>query len=249
MLRVMEPLRRIVARLVIGAFSLAAALGIYALLSPGPFGSLQADILLTTLVVGLASLAALCHLTSAASPWWPVGAVAAAVTAIPVLMSLAMIWSDVSGSQAWWDVYGVSITWALTLTQLSLLGGLSSSARRRVDWLLIATAVVAVALAALITALVLSDGGFDDGVMRLLGVLAILDTLGSLTLIALRVFGGREEDQNLVNAPLTLDPSRAARLRALAAEQDVSVEAMLDRLMAPASGRDDLRDRHPGIDR
>ncbi|MFD1859681.1 hypothetical protein EHW97_00795 [Aeromicrobium camelliae] len=245
----MESLRRIVAWLVIGAFSVAAAFGIYALLSPGPFGSFEADILLTTLVVGLASLAALCHLTSASSRWWPVGALAAAVTVVPVLMSLAMIWLNVSGQEAWWDVYGISVTWALTLTQLSLLGGLSSKARRRLDWLLIATAAVAVALAALITMLVLSNGEFGDGVMRILGVLAILDTLGSLTLIALRVFGGREERRDPIEAPLTLDAARSRRLRTLAAEQGVSAEAMLDRLLAPASGGDDLRDRHPGVDR
>lgn len=241
-------MRRVVARLVIGAFTLAAALGIYALLAPGPFGEFEGNILLTTLVVGLTSLAALCYLASSASRWWPVGLLGAIIAVAPVLMSLTMIWGNSPGSETWWDVYGISITLALTLAQLSLLAGLTSSSRHRQDWLLITTAALALGLAALITALILSDGDIGDGVMRLLGVLAILDALGSLSLIALRVFGGRGYAPEASGAPITLDAERSARLRDLAARQGVSPEAMLDRLLS-RSGGDDLGDGHRGIDR
>ncbi|TSD68504.1 hypothetical protein [Aeromicrobium piscarium] len=231
----MEALRRIVARFVIGTFALAAALGIYALLKPGPLGEVEGNVLLTTTIVGVAALAALCYLASSASSWWLAGAAGAVVAVVPVTISLVLVWGDWSYSDGWWRTYGVSMTLALTLAQISLLAGLTGDARRRQRWLLISTALIAAAVAAVIIMLLLSDGGIGDDVMRLLGVLAILDALGSITLIALRVFGGRvPSSARRGPEPFVLDAGRSTRLRRLATAHGVSADLMLDRLLTEA---------------
>lgn len=233
----MEALRRVVARFVIGTFALAAALGIYALVKPGPLGEVEGDVLLTTTIVGAAALAALCYLASSASRWWPVGAAGAVIAIVPVAISLVLVWGDTSLSDGWWRTYGISMTVAITLAQISLLAGLTGDARRRQRWLLTTTALIASAVAAVVIVLLLSDGGIGDDVMRVLGVLAILDALGSITLIALRVFGGRAPTDRRSPAPYVLDVGRSTRLRRLAAAQGISADLLLDRLLTEAEGR------------
>ena len=52
--------RRIAATLTIGSFSIAALMGIVALLGGGDFGEGEGKIVLTTLIVGSASICMLC---------------------------------------------------------------------------------------------------------------------------------------------------------------------------------------------
>ena len=235
MLSAMEALRRVVARFVIGTFALAAALGIYALVKPGPLGEVEGNVLLTTTIIGAAALAALCYLASSAGSWWPVGAVGGVVAVVPVAISLMLVWGDFQYSDGWWRTYGISMTLALTLAQISLLAGLTGAARQRQRWLLISTALVAAAVAAVIIMLLLSDGGIGDDLIRLLGILAILDALGSITLIALRVFGGRVATTGPRGPePFVLDAGRSTRLRRLAAVHGISADLMLDRLLTDA---------------
>ena len=68
------PIRRAIVRTTIGSFSLAALMGIIALLGGGHFGATQGRVLLTTLLVGVVSIAVLCFLVTAgrrsrASAW------------------------------------------------------------------------------------------------------------------------------------------------------------------------------------
>ena len=59
------PIRRWIVRLTIGSFSVAALMGIVALLGGGEFGETEGRILLTTLLVGVVSIAVLCYLATA----------------------------------------------------------------------------------------------------------------------------------------------------------------------------------------
>ena len=61
----MKGFRRIVVILVIGSFSVAALLGIIALLGGGELGETEGKVLLTTVIVGVESIAVLCYLAVA----------------------------------------------------------------------------------------------------------------------------------------------------------------------------------------
>ena len=95
---------------------------------------------------------------------------------------------------------------ALTLAQFSLL---LAVVRRRpsVVRLLLATVVTGTALAGLVIAAIL---GWSPGetAARLIGVVAILDVLGTVVTMALGVFGGRAETPSTV----TVSPALAERL-------------------------------------
>ena len=67
------PIRRWIVRTTIGSFSLAALLGIVALLGGGEFGETEGQILLTTLLVGVVSIAVLCYLATAGRRSQPLG--------------------------------------------------------------------------------------------------------------------------------------------------------------------------------
>ncbi|GMA41528.1 hypothetical protein [Mobilicoccus caccae] len=60
--------RTAVIRLIAVSFSIAALLGIAVLLRGGQMGDLEGRILLTTLLVGVVSIAVLCYLTPAGAP-------------------------------------------------------------------------------------------------------------------------------------------------------------------------------------
>src|SRR5690242_21875291 len=90
--------RRVAATLTIGSFSVAALMGILALLGGGSFGDGEVRVLLTTLIVGCASICVLCYLATAESRWAPVGATGGLVLVLPVVASLMLVWAD-------WDLF------------------------------------------------------------------------------------------------------------------------------------------------
>lgn len=213
-------LRRAAATVTIASFAVAALMGIVALLGGGDFGEGEARILLTTLVVGSASICALCYLSTSGTRWAPVGATGGVVLLLPVATALILVWSDWGdGSEGIARAFGVGVVVALTLAQVCLLLALAGDGR--LDSVLWPTVAVAAVLAALVSAMVLAVVE-ADGLWRLVGVLAILDVLGTVVTIALGRFGDR-------GAP----GSRTRQLRiALSAEQ----AGALDRL-ARATGR------------
>jgi len=207
--------RRVAATLTIGSFSIAALMGIVALLAGGSFGEGEARVLLTTLIVGCASICALCYLATAGTRWALVGATGGVVLALPVVTSLVLVWSDWSSddSDGILKAFGIGVVLALTLAQLCLL--LSLAGDGRLGLVLWPTLAIAVVLAGLITAMILEEIGADD-VWRLLGVLAILDVLGTLVTIALAKFSDR-------GSARTRDP----RLRVtLSVDQTTALEQM-----------------------
>ena len=207
--------RRLVVRLTIGSFAIAALMGITALLVPGRFGSVQGRILLSTLIVGVTSVLMLCYLAigDSRSRWLGVLGGVAAVTA--AVCALDMFWGHWQHDPgvALLRTFGVSGIVALTLAQFSLL---LAVIRRggAVAYLLRSTLAVGTVLAGLLIGAVLGWNP-GDAAARLIGVVAILDVLGTVVTIALGVFGG---DRYRAARPLKVELREplATRVRARA---------------------------------
>lgn len=224
------PIRTAIVRITIGAFSLAALMGVIALIGGGAFGATEGRILLTTLLVGVSSVAVLCYLATAGTPYQWVGVVGGVVLVAPVFTALLMIWHDfdTAPSELESKTFGVGTVVAATLAQVCLLLALGARARPAVRRILVATIALAAVLAGLISAMVL---GYDDpgsGYLRFLGVVAILDVLGTVVAAALTRFGGGAARPAAPAAALTVSPALAARVAALAQRTGRSPGAVLD---------------------
>lgn len=227
------PVRKAIVRLTIGSFSLAALLGIVALLGGDAFGQTQGRILMTTLLVGVVSIAVLCYLATAGKPFQAVGVGGGLVVLVPLVTALLMIWGDVQRgpSETALRVFGVGAIVAATLAQASLLLALGEIARPLARRVLVGTLVLAALLAVLASALVTGYEPDGDGFYRVLGVVAILDVLGTVVAAALMKFGPGEPARGGADAGLTLPPGLAARLDEHAARtgrsrDDVAVTAI-----------------------
>jgi hypothetical protein len=191
--------RRLAALLTVGSFAVAALIGIAALLGATPFGDTEWRVLATTAVVGCASVCALCFLTTAGGRWASVGALGGMELLLPVTSALLLVWSDGDRGEEVWKAYGVGVVLAVTLAQVCLLLALAGS-RRPLAGVLWPTVGLAAVVAVWVSGLIVgSDPG--DGQARLLGVVAILDVLGTLTTIALAAFGSGAERLKQLRGP------------------------------------------------
>ncbi len=241
------PIRTVIVRLTIGSFSLAALMGVIALIGGGEFGATEGRILLTTLLVGVVSVAVLCYLATAGTPFQVVGVAGGLTVLVPLVSALLLIWGDWENEPAEWvgKTFGVGVVVAATLAQASLLLVLGGRARRLVRRLLVGTLVMAAVLAGLISYLIL--GPEPDGpYFRVLGVVAILDVLGTVVVAALTRFGAGEV-ASASGTTLTIPAELAARLDAHVARTGrprdevvaVAVERYLDEAATGApSGSD-----------
>ena len=223
--------RRVVVRLTIGSFSVAALLGIAALLAGGRFGETEARILLTTLLVGVVSIAVLCYLATAGKRFQAVGVAGGVTVLVPLATALLMIWGQgLADEPAVFKPFAVGAIAAASLAQASLLLALCEGGRRLIRRMLAATLVFAGLVAVMTAVLVLADGdNFPDWYLRLLGVVAILDVLGTVIVAALVKFGPSETSPEA--ATLTLPPTLSTRLAEAAASQgrspsDLATEAI-----------------------
>jgi MFS family permease len=222
-----NPFRTAIVRLTILSFSVAALLGIIALLAGGSFGDTEVRILLTTLLVGTVSIAMLCYLSTAGTACQVVGVLGGVAVLAPLVTSLIMIWSeDWPGSdELLLKTFGVGTVVAGTLAQASLLLSLGRRARGVVRGLLLATLLLAVALAGMISALILGYVPDDDETYaRVLGVVAILDVLGTVVVSALSKFGPTAARGSL---EVALSGELAARVDAEAARTGQSRDAVV----------------------
>ena len=213
------PIRRWIVRVTVGSFSLAALLGIVALLSGGEFGETEGRILLTTLLVGVVSIAVLCYLTTAGRRTQPVGVAGGVTVLVPLVTGLLLIWGDSDGSSdGLVKTFAIGGIVAATLAQVCLLlapTGRGSSLARR---MLTATIGTAALLAVMTSLLVLGVHPGDDGFYRAVGVVAILDVLGTVVGAALLKFGpGATTDSTPGGSTLQLPPDVAAALAERAA--------------------------------
>ncbi|SDP60108.1 hypothetical protein SAMN04489867_3088 [Pedococcus dokdonensis] len=185
------PIRRWIVRLTIGSFSLAALLGIVALLGGGDFGETEGQILLTTLLVGVVSIAVLCYLTTAGRRSQPAGVVGGVVVLVPLVTGLLLIWLDTGdrSDDALVKTFAIGGIVAATIAQVCLLLIPGEKANPLARRLLLATIGVAALLAVLTSLLVLGVHPGDDTYYRAVGIVAILDVLGTVVGAALMKFG------------------------------------------------------------
>lgn len=227
------PVRRLVVALTIGSFSIAALMGIVALLGGGSFGEREGQVLMTTLVVGVTSVAMLCYLATSGSRFQVVGAVGGVLVLLPATQALLLVWNESSwDGDAFFKIFGVGITLAATLAQLSLLLGVAGG-RRRLQAVLWPTVALAFGVAGTICSMVLLETG-GDNTLRLLGVMAILDVLGTVTTLALAIFGNRAPDEPgvPVRIPARLEAPLAAAVAGSGRTRDDVVAEALDAWLA-----------------
>lgn len=228
---IQTPWRRIIVALTIGSFSIAALMGISALLGAGDFGNTEWQILGTTVLMGCSSLLVLSYLATAGTPYVAFGGLGALADAVVVTTALVMIWADTTGGpDGLLKAFGVATVVAITLAQVCLL---AVAVRRRPSLapLLWGTTAVATVLAAIVTAAILGSDIGETGV-RILGVVAIIDVLGTIVTIALAVFGD-SPNRTPISGPLQVElgADLAERLRRRAAEtarpaSDLAAEAV-----------------------
>ena len=167
--------------LLICSIALSALMGIWAILS-GEFGDLQARVLGTTLtVVGTSILGLACGAflenprSRSSNALFAVPLAGIILTILSALITLWLIW----GVTGWQEegVYKtlfVSIMFAFSLAQLSLLSLARLSKRFR--WAIVTAYAAVLILASIVSVLIIIEPNSDDGtVMRLIGVLAVVD--------------------------------------------------------------------------
>ena len=215
----MKDVRRVVVTVVIGSFSVAALLGIIALIGGGELGETEGQVLLTTVIVGVESIAVLCYLAVSGRPTAVVGLVGALVSLLPFGIALALTWGGYDGDAPVWDVFGVSVTIAATLAHACLLLALD---RGRLRLLLAATMVAMAVVAGMICNAIVNGDNLDDLYWRSFGVVAILDVLGTVVFAALGIFKHRattDAEPDLMTPALESRVIAAARSRGVSPNQ------------------------------
>jgi hypothetical protein len=184
--------KKIFLSLVIASLSAAALAGIVIFVM-GQFGDMQIRILLTTLFLGLYSLSALCcaalYEKQKAIPLALTGIL---VSAIALVVTLFTIWAE-NG----WDEMGIKGAFSIGVVAFSLghasLLLLPSIANRSVAILRHVTFGLITIVAGILVFLILGGDSATniEWVVRMLGVFAILDALGTIvTPIAMRMVQG-----------------------------------------------------------
>jgi hypothetical protein len=187
--------RRVAVIAIIASMSITAVVGIIALLS-GEFGDTQVRILLTTLLITGFSLTALCHLAIASRPVRVVGFVGIGVSLVALMLGVLLIWLSWGGSSPvtdeilrWFAISGVV---ALSLAQANLLL-LLAGRRHPVVRIALGVTLAAIAGVALLAILpILTNGEIPgtngDAYARTIGVVAIIDALGTVVLPVVALF-------------------------------------------------------------
>ncbi|UTT61954.1 hypothetical protein [Microcella humidisoli] len=179
---------------IIVSFSLAAIVGIIALLS-GDFGETQGRIILMTLLLGATSITALCHLAIADRAMRIVGFVGLAASAITLITGLVLIWRDWNspGFDEWFKAFATAGILAVSFAHANLLLLLAGRRRAVIRYGLMLTLVMIAAVAIMFILPILSNGdipgpGNEEWYTRLFGVVGILDVLGTVVVPVLAIF-------------------------------------------------------------
>ena len=179
---------------IIVSFSLAAIVGIIALLS-GDFGETQGRIVLTTLLMGATSITALCHLAIADRAMRIVGLVGLAASTVTLVSGLVLIWRDWNDSafEDWLKVFVTAGVLAVSFAHSNLLLLLAGRRRLVIRIGLMITLVMIATVAIMIILPVVSEGEIpgvnnEEWYWRLFGVVGILDVLGTVVVPVLAIF-------------------------------------------------------------
>ena len=218
--------RRVVLAVTISSYGLPVLLILGSLLGAGDFGETSVRVLLTTVVVGCASVVTLCCLVVVGGRFEPVGVLGFLFALTTAGLALLMVWgSSEDLIDDLYRLFGVGVTASLTLAQISLLLGLAG-ARRSLARLMWATIVLAVLVGSMVSAMIT---GYDvsDDFLRAVGIIGILDVLGTLVTISIGVFG--RGDRSLTVA---LSPRVAALLEAESAATGRPVRDLVEDVLA-----------------
>ncbi len=179
---------------IIGSFSLAAIVGIIALLS-NDFGETLIRIVLTTLLLGATSITALCHLAIADRAMRLVGFVGLGASTITLVTGLVLIWRDWSATDIdeWLKVFATAGVIAVSFAHANLLLLLAGRHRAVIRIGLMITLVMISIVAIMIVLPIVSEGeipgiGNEEWYWRLFGVVGILDVLGTVVVPVLAIF-------------------------------------------------------------
>jgi hypothetical protein len=169
------------------SLGVAGLMGIVALLS-GEFGMVQGKILLTTLLVGIYSMLCLCCLTLAGKRYEVVALLGVIFSSAALVLGLALVWIIFGDWEvSWpiaefiWKMFYITGVVGFSLAHQSLLLLLADRPHALVQRLLWYTIIAITAVAAMLIYPVME--GFDlvdEFYWRLLGVLAILDVVGTI---------------------------------------------------------------------
>lgn len=232
----MKELRSVVVKLVIGSFSLAALMGIIALLAGGSFGETEGRILLTTVIVGATSIAVLCYLAAADRPFRVVGLIGGLSALAPSALSLWLTWGgDDGASDNLWRILGIGITVSASIAQACLLLALAYDSPSLVRRLLFSTLGLIAVVAVLIIIPIIDGSDLNDTYWRLFGVVAILDVLGTITVSALQKFlpGDKAQTDREPVLSTALDSRIADAAQARGVSKTQLISEALDSLLGP----------------
>jgi len=216
----MSDLQRFLRALVVGCFAFAALLGVVVLVVGRSIGETELRVLATTTTVGVESVAVLAYLAAARVGHPLPAAVGAAASLLATGIVLWLVWGGDPVGDGAWDLLWTAVTVAVALVQVCLLLSVTGG-RVAGEGLMLATfAATAVLTGLLVGPLWAPEGtGTFDGYGRLVGVVAILDILGTLVVAVTR----RRPDERTQRASLSTDARRrledAARSRGLTPDQ------------------------------
>lgn len=233
-------LRRTAIVFVIVSLSIAALLGIVTLFT-GEFGEIQTKIMLTTLLVAAFSITALCHLAVVGRAPRVVGFVGVAVSATALVLGLVLLWRS---WETWNDVWeGVVKSFvllsilAVSLAQANLLLLLAGRRHRAVRIGLVATLMCIALIVLLVAPPIITNGDIPgehgDVYWRIVGVVGILDALGTIVVPVL----GRVYREGAAVLTVRLEGDAAAQLAARAQSEGTTPAEVVAALLA----RDDSR--------
>lgn len=197
----------------------SAGIGIVILLV-GDLAEIQRKLLLTTLAVAGFSLTGWASVARNSSWWlWPLQPLGAAASVVGLVVVTLSIWELIGGDDQVWQLIATLSLVAFSLGHLSLLSAFRpANLLVRVCWLASMAAVLAVAF-------VLLNGIWGpihpdnrEAYFRILGIVVILDLLGSLVLFPLsKLTGTKPKSRTATSAdpqsklPRKLRPARQRR--------------------------------------
>jgi hypothetical protein len=220
--------RRAVLAVTISSFSIAALMGIGALLGAGGFGETSVRVLLTTVVAGCASVVTLCCLVAVAGRFHAVGVAGFLLALVTAGLGLVLVWGPWEDlDESLYQTFGVAIAASLTMAQICLVLGLAGG-RRSLAPVMWTTVGLALFVFSMVSTLITGYDDPSDGFFRVLGIIAILDVLGTLVTIAVGVFG-RGENTALT---ITISSAVASRVQAESADTGRPVRQVVDEALA-----------------
>jgi hypothetical protein len=222
------------------SLSITALIGIVTILT-GTGGEIQSKIILSTLVIGLFSVLALCDLAVFNRRFRLTGFLGIAAAVVALAMSLILIWGNWvydDTSNTVWKTLWVATIIAVTLAHANLLIPVALNRQPAIRLALYVELCLVAFLSILLLLLVLTDATVSsDAYTRLVAIVAILDVLGTIVVPVLaRLLGDRgvtpgaadatDAEDAAASVRLTIDVPRAVadQLAAVAAAQSTTLE-------------------------